>query len=92
MKYTCHFLFNHLGLSTLQNSTQFSNSNSLVPLAESQSYVTTDGQSASLSWWPAPSSLVVYFCVTQQRVVVRPTENTAPIFACSLESLYGVVA
>jgi hypothetical protein len=33
MKSYCHFLFNHFGLPTLQNSTQFSNSNSLIPLA-----------------------------------------------------------
>jgi hypothetical protein len=33
MNSSCHFLFNHLWPPTLQNSTQFSNSNSLVPLA-----------------------------------------------------------
>jgi hypothetical protein len=31
MKSSCHFLFNHLGMSTLQNSTQFSDANSLIP-------------------------------------------------------------
>jgi hypothetical protein len=30
MNYSCHFLFNHLGLPTLRNSTHFSNSNSLI--------------------------------------------------------------
>jgi hypothetical protein len=39
---------------TLLNSTQFSTSNSLIPLARVESYVTTDGQSASLSWIKAP--------------------------------------
>jgi hypothetical protein len=29
MKLPCHFLFNHLGMLTLQNSTKFSNANSL---------------------------------------------------------------
>jgi hypothetical protein len=33
IKSSCHFLFNHLGLPTLRNSTQFSNCNSLIPLA-----------------------------------------------------------
>jgi hypothetical protein len=33
MKSSCHFLFNHLGMPTLQKSTQFSNSNSLIPPA-----------------------------------------------------------
>jgi hypothetical protein len=31
VKSSCHFLFNHLALPTLQNSTQFSNANSLIP-------------------------------------------------------------
>jgi hypothetical protein len=30
MKSSCHFLFNDLGMPTLQNSTQFSNANSLI--------------------------------------------------------------
>jgi hypothetical protein len=30
MKSSCHFLFNHLGMTTLQNSTQYSNSSSLI--------------------------------------------------------------
>jgi multidrug efflux pump subunit AcrB len=30
MKSSCHFLFNHPGMLTLQNSTQFSNANSLI--------------------------------------------------------------
>jgi hypothetical protein len=30
MKYSCHFFFNHLGMLTLQNSTHFSNTNSVA--------------------------------------------------------------
>jgi hypothetical protein len=30
MKSSCHFLFDHLGMTTLQNSTKFSNVNSLI--------------------------------------------------------------
>jgi hypothetical protein len=78
MKSSCHFLFNRLGMPTLQNSTQFSNSiSSLVVLdsvvlcstapSKSQRYVTTDGQSASLSWCQAPIWDLrpdFYFCQT----------------------------
>jgi hypothetical protein len=46
-----HFLFNQLGLPTLRNSTQFSN---ILSLSLTESYATTDGQSASLSWNKAP--------------------------------------
>jgi hypothetical protein len=34
MKSSCHFLFNHLGMPTLQNSTQFSNAYSPFPQSE----------------------------------------------------------
>jgi hypothetical protein len=39
MKSSCHFLFNHLGLPTLQNSIQFSDSNSLIPCRYKQTLV-----------------------------------------------------
>jgi hypothetical protein len=39
MKSSCHFLFNHLGLSTFQNSTKFANSNSLVSSSYKQTLV-----------------------------------------------------
>jgi hypothetical protein len=37
VKYSCHFLFSHLGMPTLQNSTQFSKANSLIYLSLSLS-------------------------------------------------------
>jgi hypothetical protein len=54
MKSSCYFLFNHLGMQILQNSSRFSNVNSLLQSSQSQSYITTDGQSVSLSWCQAP--------------------------------------
>jgi hypothetical protein len=59
MKSSCHFLFNHLGLPTPwiliydDSILQFYLPSDLV-LAESETYITTDGQSASLSWNKAP--------------------------------------
>jgi hypothetical protein len=67
MKSSCHFLSSHLGLPTLRKSILFSNSNSLTPLAQSHSYVTTDGQLASLSWNKAPIwglRTDLYYCQT----------------------------
>jgi hypothetical protein len=52
---SCLLLFNHFGMPTLQNSTKFSSSISTPSSrSESESYITTDGQSASLSWNKAP--------------------------------------
>jgi hypothetical protein len=50
MKFSCYFLFNHPGLSTVQNSAHFSNSIS-TPTSQRQSYFTTCGlQPISSSW------------------------------------------
>jgi hypothetical protein len=76
MKSSCHFLFNHLGLPTLQNSIQFSNSNSLISLAsqswsQSQTYFTTCGlprissSQCQAPWDPRP----IFFQLNSCRAV-----------------------
>jgi hypothetical protein len=47
-------LVNHLGMPILQNSTQFLKYLLAESVSESESYVATDGPSASLSWNKAP--------------------------------------
>jgi hypothetical protein len=92
MKSSCHFLFNHLALPTLQNSTKFSNSNSLIPLATNRLSLYRPGRTSRktrvrlrVHWpvaehwaWRGPHR-IVRIVVTLQRVVARSTENTAPI-------------
>jgi hypothetical protein len=65
MKSSCHFLFNHIRMSTLQNSIQFSNIQSSQ--SQSKSYLVTYGLSASLSGKKAPIWGLrpdLYYCIT----------------------------
>jgi hypothetical protein len=48
MKSSFHFLFNHLGVPTLQNSTQFSNANSLIQF--SHPLLATDSRHIDSAW------------------------------------------
>jgi hypothetical protein len=63
MKSSHHFLFNHPGTSELNKNSP----GPTLPESESESYVTTDRQSASLSWNKAPFWGLLpdlYYCQT----------------------------
>jgi hypothetical protein len=48
MQSSCHFLFNHLGVPTLQNLTKFSNANSLIQF--SHQLLATDSRHIDSAW------------------------------------------
>jgi hypothetical protein len=93
---SCHFFFNHPGLPTLQNSTQFSNSNSLLPLkSQNQSHIATDGrsvsQSVSQSWCRAycltVMVLLLWGSVSDERTGLSFVRYKPPSYRLSLYSL-----
>jgi hypothetical protein len=87
MKSSCHLLFNHLGLPTLQNSTQFSSSCSLIPVAQVKVTLRlTVGQSVSLGIEPHLGLVTRYFLffltVTVLFLVGRPLWREAGSVFC----------
>jgi hypothetical protein len=89
MKSSCHFLFNHLGLPTLQNSTQFSNSNSLIPLATNRLPYIVAARTTQYRKHSFSVSLAARIACRLATVAARTTENTASVLlaACVLRAL-----
>jgi hypothetical protein len=83
MKSACLFLFNHLGMLTLQNSTQFSN-------AQSQSHIATDGRALSQSVFVlAEQSRAVAYCRQPASMItpgIEPRWDPWP-YICSMSRL-----
>jgi hypothetical protein len=101
MKYSCHFFFNHIGLPTLQNSTQFSNSISSLctPLLNCPKRFSVCYKPSARTTWKTPFfycclgvySYVAYHWAQTAQKTTRSTILPHFMYSLPLEHVYRAV-